>query len=330
MMEPGRKGGYSSLLPAEQKQAVHISHEKGQASVVSSIMTAVGNFSVQMNFQAISIALIVMSKAVCTASVDDCKEGKQDAWVSSSATATVFMGSIIGQLTMGYAGDVFGRTNAMGLTSCIALVSILLSATIPTGSATQVYSTIIACRFFLGIGLGGVYPLAATKASEDSAGGDGVDSTAAATSFFWQTPGSLAPWILAIVFTSTNLSTDARWRLLLGLGAVPSFVVLLCVLSERRTGSGASERRHSISESIDEIVRRESVVNEEIFEMASGRSLWLHMLGTGGCWFIYDIAYYGKFHCWVESIVFNNFTCVSGCRSGAVRRRDPFCYWQRR
>ena len=291
MMEPDRKDGYSSLL--SDKRTALSGHEKGHASVASSIMTAVGNFSVQMNFQSISIALIVMSKAVCTASANDCKEGKQDAWVSSSATATVFVGSIIGQLTMGYAGDVLGRTNAMGLTSCISLVSIFLSATIPTGSATQVYSTIIACRFFLGIGLGGVYPLAATKASEDSTGGDGVDSAAAASSFFWQTPGSLAPWILAIIFTYTDLSTDSRWRLLLGLGAVPSLIVFLCVLAERRA-TAVSEPRHSLSESIDEAVRRESVVNEEIFEMASHRALWLNMLGTGGCWFIYDIAYYGK------------------------------------
>jgi hypothetical protein len=62
--------------------------------------TAVGNFSVQYNFQAISIALLVMAASVCTTDDEDCKEGTQAEWVSSTATATVFVGAITGQLTV--------------------------------------------------------------------------------------------------------------------------------------------------------------------------------------------------------------------------------------
>jgi hypothetical protein len=61
---------------------------------------AVGNFSVQYNFQAISIALLVMAASVCTTDDGDCKEGTQAEWVSSTATATVFVGAITGQLTV--------------------------------------------------------------------------------------------------------------------------------------------------------------------------------------------------------------------------------------
>ena len=63
-------------------------------------LLAVGNFSVQYNFQAISVALIVMSASVCTLSDDKCKDGDQDKWVASTATATVFIGAIIGQLSV--------------------------------------------------------------------------------------------------------------------------------------------------------------------------------------------------------------------------------------
>lgn len=87
------------------------------------MITKIGNFRVQYNYQAISIALIVMSKHVCTGNLEDCKNGDQDAWVHSSATAAVFADSIVGQLTMGYAGDVLGRSNAMGLT--VGLLSLL-------------------------------------------------------------------------------------------------------------------------------------------------------------------------------------------------------------
>lgn len=94
-----------SFLP-HMHRAVSRSHDK-QSSILSGIITKVGNFGVQMNYQAISVALIVMSADVCTREdKDECKEGEQASWVTSSATAVVFAGSIAGQLTMGYAGDI--------------------------------------------------------------------------------------------------------------------------------------------------------------------------------------------------------------------------------
>lgn len=74
---------------------------------VSTLITSLGNFGVQMNYQAIAIALIVMSAEVCSLDDDSkCKEGEQAAWVSSTLTATVFAGSILGQLTMVRAGCI--------------------------------------------------------------------------------------------------------------------------------------------------------------------------------------------------------------------------------
>eukprot|EP00401_Gymnodinium_catenatum_P070679 CAMPEP_0117611742 /NCGR_PEP_ID=MMETSP0784-20121206/82564_1 /TAXON_ID=39447 /ORGANISM="" /LENGTH=153 /DNA_ID=CAMNT_0005415223 /DNA_START=40 /DNA_END=497 /DNA_ORIENTATION=+ len=152
-----------------------------------------GNFSVQYNFQSIAIALLVMSSSVCTTNDEECKEGMQSGWVSSTATATVFIGAITGQLSMGYAGDVLGRNNAMILTLSLVSVSALLSAIIPWGNASSIYACIIVTRFILGIGVGGVYPLSATKAAEDGGDPDGnVDVIAASWAFFWQVPGSMA------------------------------------------------------------------------------------------------------------------------------------------
>lgn len=41
-----------------------------------------------------------MAASVCTADDDSCKDGEQSSWVSSTATATVFVGAITGQLTV--------------------------------------------------------------------------------------------------------------------------------------------------------------------------------------------------------------------------------------
>ena len=42
--------------------------------------------------QAIAVALIVMSKSVCTSNDEDCRSGTQAEWVEGLASATVFVG----------------------------------------------------------------------------------------------------------------------------------------------------------------------------------------------------------------------------------------------
>lgn len=76
--------------------------------------TAVSNISVQYNFQAISIALIVMSQDECTLNADKCKSGIQAAWIHSTATATVFAGCIAGQLTVRPIIFTYGNSDLSG------------------------------------------------------------------------------------------------------------------------------------------------------------------------------------------------------------------------
>jgi len=42
------------------------------------------------------------------------------------------------------------------------------------------------------------------------------------------------PWILALIFSHCDMSDNTRWRLLLGLGAVPAFFVVVCSILETR------------------------------------------------------------------------------------------------
>lgn len=224
-------------------------HHFHPSQKLSKIITAVGNFSVQYNFQAIAIALIIMSQEECTSTAANCRQGKQDSWVSAASSSVVFAGAIFGQCGMGYLGDALGRDQAMTITLALASLGAMLSAVLSIDSTqpTFTYVSIVVSRFLLGIGLGGVYPLSATKAAEDGAdddaheaagidaGGESVDSTASAKAFFWQAPGAMAPWALAYLLTyCPDLSTDTRWRLLLGLGAVPAAAVALLSYIETR------------------------------------------------------------------------------------------------
>lgn len=194
------------------------------------------NFATQYNFGSMAIALIVMSSDLCTTDQAACNLGKQAGWVTGTSNATILIGAIVGQLGMGKLGDVVGRNTAFLATMTLATFGSILSASAPSGPPDKIYAGIIGCRFILGLGLGGVYPLSATKASEDSGSEDGntVDSVAAAWAFFWQMPGVMGPYALAyFIALDDKLTVDQFWRLVLGFGAVPAgFAMVLLILEK--------------------------------------------------------------------------------------------------
>lgn len=264
-------------------------------------ITSVSNFSVQYNFQAIAVALIVMSASQCTTDDSDCKDGTQKAWVDGTSSATIFVGAIAGQLSMGYLGDVIGRSSALKVTLTLALFGALTSCTLPMGNATTVYSLIIVCRFFLGVGVGGVYPLSATKAAEDgntevTADGNktngGVNSISSAKSFFWQAPGQVGPWLVALCLTTSSLSADGKWRLILGLGTIPAFLVILGSMYEQKLQT--EEKRNSIQKvpsSSD--INNNGTATITIEEALRDPLNWKRLAVSGGGWFLYDVCFYG-------------------------------------
>eukprot|EP00599_Poterioochromonas_sp_BG-1_P011145 CAMPEP_0173138406 /NCGR_PEP_ID=MMETSP1105-20130129/3670_1 /TAXON_ID=2985 /ORGANISM="Ochromonas sp., Strain BG-1" /LENGTH=354 /DNA_ID=CAMNT_0014050993 /DNA_START=92 /DNA_END=1153 /DNA_ORIENTATION=+ len=261
-----------------------------------------------------------MSATVCTLDDEECKEGHQADWVKSTASSAVFAGAICGQLLMGYVSDIIGRNAALVFTLSLVSISALLSAVASVGSASAIYTVIIVARFFLGFGAGGVYPLSATKAAEDAGKGGGVDIIAASRAFFWQVPGSMAPWLLALIFSySPNISSDTQWRLLLGLGAVPSVIVVILTAYELRLSQQLQQPDYKmikgdlqdsilfddednngrISETSDNENKNydaTALLRDSESSTATSSLTWdivKDLIATGGGWFIYDVAYYG-------------------------------------
>ena len=72
--DPGKIEEQPAFSPQEEKVMA-------DKRFLSNIITSISNFSVQYNFQAIGVALLVMSAEVCTTDDGDCKDGHQDAWV---------------------------------------------------------------------------------------------------------------------------------------------------------------------------------------------------------------------------------------------------------
>ncbi len=334
---------------------------RARSATVSSIITAVGNFSVQYNYESISIVLLMMSVVECTSTEEDCKLGHQAPWVTGTSNGVAFAGSIVGQLLMGYLGDSLGRNQAMTITLAISGFSALGSALLPFGDSNTVYIIIIIFRFMLGIGVGGIFPLAATKAAEDAADNSlferdmeqtrlnmeaavatgrkpppsisvqkpneisAVDSLSSARSYWWQAPGAMAPWFVACMLTyDNNTSTDMKWRLVLGLGALPALAVTALSIVESKmnpetlltrvsisvhidqqnSSNGKNEKinsplrtqyhkQHLAPHSTDQNIRNDNKVEINLWRALGTWKIQKKLLCTGGGWLLYDICYYG-------------------------------------
>jgi len=161
----------------------------------NTIISMVGNLSTAYNLTIISLAFS-MSEYVYPESKD------VSSGTSSSVKTAALIGAIVGQLTFGYVGDCLGRSKAMALTMALTICGAILSSINqpfgvdtygPDITADQIacklnnteafcngkngpggdhmhseYAWLIFCRLILGIGVGGVYPLAATIAAESS------------------------------------------------------------------------------------------------------------------------------------------------------------------
>ena len=270
--------------------------------------TALANFTAQYNFQSIAIALIVMSSSECTLNSNNCDDGSQKSWVKGTANAVIFVGAVIGQLSMGFLGDYLSRNSALAVTLSISAISALFSAILPYGNPTTIYSIVLSCRFFIGIGLGGIYPLSATKASEDII----LNSTSTSSSsinvgiaFLWQIPGLIVPWLLALLLTYTTISTNIRWRLILGIGCIPSILAILCLLGQnyytnstiQSTIKPTSTNRIESIKPIDTdgllSIKPVDKIESNLYTQLCNPIVRTQLLVCGGTWLLYDIVFYG-------------------------------------
>lgn len=290
---------YKSIVSGNQSPA-----SESALKLLSTLSPCLANFGVQYNFQSIGVALLVMSAEQCTSTLEDCINGKQQPWVTGTISAVVFLGAICGQLSMGVLGDYISRNNALSITLLLSAISVLLSSIAPTGRASSVYATIIVCRFFAGVGLGGIYPLSATKASEDSAHTAGkTNSSGSAFAFVWQIPGMISPWLLAWIFTHSDLSVDRQWRLLLGLGAIPLFLAILCLLLENHLRKEPFWCcRHRISLAARGAAATEPDIEADASSYTGNKTTgptWTNgenlqkLFASGVPWFLYNLLFYG-------------------------------------
>lgn len=285
----------------------------GKGGFKAAFIGAVSNASVQYNMQALSIALAFMKS-----------QYPQPGWVKNTVLGAVFAGALVGMMCMGYLGDVIGRRRAMLLTLSLVVVGALFSA---LGSWDEaVYPIIAIARFAIGVGVGGVYPLAAATAAENEGSAaqssDPSPEEAAAEdaalvkrvgwAFFWQTPGAMLPYLAAFALlalpSSTPALTSAQFRTILALGALPAAIVWVATFSSSDSDAfkkaaadrTAQQEGRAGSSSDEEAPARLNGEGSNLVSSAGGAFSWADayerhrpylatLVGTGGSWLLFDV-----------------------------------------
>lgn len=85
-----------------------------------------------------------------------------------TVNAAANIGNIIGQLSFGYLGDIFGRRFVYGNELIIGMIGLILTISLPNSisSPTSKMLWIFWWRVVLGIGIGGDYPMSAAIIAE--------------------------------------------------------------------------------------------------------------------------------------------------------------------
>jgi PHS family inorganic phosphate transporter-like MFS transporter len=242
-------------------------------------LSMLSNFGTAYNIVNISMALSIMQELYETT-----PENKS---LCSSASIA---GMIIGQLIGGAIGDILGRHMAMAVVMSLQIIGALVSACVIDGPVS-IYIFLAFLRFVLGIGCGGVYPLAATITAESASDkGDGGKSVA--LTFSMQGFGYLVPPFLTTGFMTLFPSRyDLCWRFLLGFGAVPGLCLMVLRLKnqlQQRRISSSQMRQQMILATAREVPV--SILDAISLE----KDLLRKLIGTGGCWFLFDVLFYGN------------------------------------
>ncbi|KAJ3010324.1 UNVERIFIED_CONTAM: phosphate transporter [Siphonaria sp. JEL0065] len=241
-----------------------------------------------------------------------------DAWMKASTN----WGNFVGQLGFGYLGDKLGRKRMYGVELIIMIVCTIgsvLSASMINGWSILVILSI--WRFFLGIGIGGDYPMSATITSEfANVRYRGMMLSAV---FAMQGIGIMVGGLVYIItliamkdqINADYTNLDTVWRIALGFGVVPAFGAVYFRLTIPETPRftvdviGDTDKAQSDVERVlsmnnvsnvasnwnqEEVATAKVAVKQGDFGTYFGQ--WKNMktlIGTAYCWFALDVAWYG-------------------------------------
>ncbi len=210
--------------------------------------------------------------------------------------ATMLGAAFLGALVFGRVADLLGRKHVYWLVAVLMVIAAIGSALAPS------YWVLIAFRFLLGFGVGGDYPVSAVLMSEYANRKD--RGKLVGLVFSTQALGLIVGPLIALALLGAGTSNDIAWRCLLGLGAVPAAAVIYLRrrIAESPRYQVQVQGRAAAAEQSREVAGRQAPAEPPeaaghrmaLREFLTNRRFLTMLIGTAGCWFLLDYAYYGN------------------------------------
>ncbi|ORE08843.1 phosphate:H+ symporter [Rhizopus microsporus var. microsporus] len=229
-------------------------------------------------------------------------------------------GTVIGQLLFGWLADRVGRKRMYGVELMIIIIGTIGQTLVGNAPAASFWAVITFWRVFVGIGIGGDYPLSSVITAEFATTRHRGAMMAAV--FAMQGIGQVTASLVGMVVTAAYKSAieadqmylDYVWRIVIGLGAVPAVCALYYRLTipetprytmdvEHKVGQAEQDARKFLRENGKPIPSSSSSSSADTIQpKASWKDFfryfgrWRHgrvLLGTAYSWFALDVAWYG-------------------------------------
>lgn len=207
--------------------------------------------------------------------------------------STALIASAIGAVLCGRLSDVLGRKRMYGLAALVMTLAAIASGLSPN------FMWLLVFRFILGLAIGGDYPVSGVMMTEFANVAN--RGRMVALMFFSYVLGSIAGPAVGLLLLASGLDHALTWRLLLGLGAVPSLLVLyartktpesprfLAEIDEERAAADLTTFSGTKA-----VATGMPPIRQTMWQCLIAPGVWRAVLMTAGVWFLFDIAYYGN------------------------------------
>jgi MFS transporter, PHS family, inorganic phosphate transporter len=218
----------------------------------------------------------------------------QTSWVTGAA----ILGAFFGAVGFGRIADVLGRKVVYLSVAVIMVIGALASAVAPG------FLWLVIARFVLGVGIGGDYPVSAVLMSEYSNRRD--RGRLVGMVFSMQALGLVVGPLVGLILLKSGLSNDMVWRLMLAFGAIPAAGVIYLrskmpesprfkAQVQGKSGQAGKDLATFSDGVVDTPAASEKgTQNMRLSQFLRNRRMLTLLLGTAGCWFLFDYAYYGN------------------------------------
>lgn len=215
-------------------------------------------------------SVLTMVNQVLAREFPDTYDSEMKTRVSNSA----LVGTIFGQLSIGIVADYFGRKVAIVIATVFLVLGTCLAAASHGNSTTGLLWMLIIFRGVTGYGIGAEYPSCSVSASE--AANESVKRQKGTVVLVTNLPLSFGgPFALCIFLIVYQITTNSEgiWRTMFAIGAFWPLSVFYFRL------------KMTTSE-----LYKKNALRKNVPYWLSLKFYWKRLIGTCGCWFLYDFV----------------------------------------